>query len=341
MAKFDELFPPLSEIADRLMDSDVPEADLFLQLVGMVHVYTERWDTGRVYLTAVAHRAGRQARVATAALASATLAELCWRSGRWDEAWSLATSELVTEVTLTGARLWLLAFTAHLDAGFGRAVDCRAGAYAAIAGSEPMGFGTATSSGPVTRSVCSSSGSATPWPRPSHLDRIDAIATAHEIVEPSGVWWQADHVEALVRSGRPHEAAHALARFEAGAALSQRVWAAATTLRCRGADGRDCRRCRAVVRASHWRSHDRFAAPFELGRTLLCRAERRVATGSHLDPSADLAEAIAIFDSLGAASWSAQGCALRDTIASLGDSHVGGAAVARPSVASPTPSSPG
>ncbi len=321
VAKFDELFPPLSEIADVLKDSDIPEADLFLQLVGMVHVYTERWETGRVYLGAVAHRAGRQARAATAALASATLAELCWRSGRWDEAWSLATSVLVTEVTLTGARLWLLAFTAHLDAGFGRAVECRAGAFAALAGSEPMGFGTATiwachALGLLELGLGHAVAAA------SHLDRVEAISMAHEIVEPSGVWWQADHVEALVRSGRPHEAAHALARFEAGAALSQRVWASATTLRCRG--------LMAVTadEAEQWFGeslalHDRFAAPFELGRTLLCRAERRVAMGSQHDASADLAEAIAIFDALGAASWSAQGCALRDTIASLGDSHVG------------------
>ena len=140
---FDELFPPLAEIANRLKDTDLADVDLFLQLVGMVYVYSEQWDTGRVYLTNVAHRAGRRARSATAALATATLAELCWRSGRWEEAWSLATSELVREVTLTGARLWLMAFTAHLDAGFGRADDCAQRAHAAIAEAEPMGFGTA------------------------------------------------------------------------------------------------------------------------------------------------------------------------------------------------------
>ena len=321
VGKFDELFPPLSQIADALKDSDVPEADLFLQLVGMVHVFTERWETGRVYLTSVAHRAGRHSRAATAALASATLAELCWRSGQWDEAWSLATSDLVTEVTLTGARLWLLAFTAHLDAGFGRAVECRAGAYAALAGSEPMGFGTATiwachALGLLELGLGHAVAAA------SHLGRIEVITTAHEIVEPSGMWWQADHVEALVRSGRPHEAAQALARFESGAALSPRAWAAATTLRCRGL------MAATADEAETWFSqslalHDGFTAPFELGRTLLCRAERRVAMGSQLDASADLAEAIAIFDSLGAAAWSAQGCALRDTTASLGDSHVG------------------
>jgi DNA-binding CsgD family transcriptional regulator len=147
----------------------------------------------------------------------------------------------------------------------------------------------------------------------SHLDRVDALATAYEIVEPCGVWWQADHVEALVRSGRPHEAEQALARFEAGAARSQHAWAAATTARCRGL------LAATVADAEHWYEvalthHDRLAAPFELGRTLLCRAERRVATGSRLDPAADLNEALAIFDALGAVTWSAQACALRDTI---------------------------
>lgn len=58
----------------------------------------------------------------------------------------------------------------------------------------------------------------------------------------------------------------------------------------------------------------RLGSPFELGRTLLCRAERRVASGSDLDPSPDLAEASAIFASLGAATWQSQAEALGQTI---------------------------
>jgi DNA-binding CsgD family transcriptional regulator len=311
-AEFEVLFPPLSALADQLKDTDDPYIDLFLQLVGMVHVYTEQWDTGRVYLTAVAHRAGRRARFATAALASATLAELCWRSGRWEEAHTLATSELVGEVTLTGARLWLLAFTAHIEAGFGRAAECRAAAQAALAESEPMGFGTAImwachALGQLELGFGHAVAAA------SYLDRIDVMASAHEIVEPCGVWWQADHIEALIRSGRPHEAAHALARFESSAERSPRLWAAATAARCRALmapTAEQAEECFEIALAHH----DRLAAPYELGRTLLCRAERRVATGSTLDSSADLDEAIAIFDALGAASWSAQGCALRDAM---------------------------
>jgi len=60
--------------------------------------------------------------------------------------------------------------------------------------------------------------------------------------------------------------------------------------------------------------HAHLTAPFELARTLLCRAERRVAGDSHLDPMPSLTEAIAIFDALGATTWSAQGQALRDTV---------------------------
>jgi DNA-binding CsgD family transcriptional regulator len=307
----------LSAIADALTYTDDPEADPFLQLVGMVHVYAEHWDTGRVFLAAVAHRAGRRARFATAAMASATLAELCWRSGRWDEAWALATSDLVAGVTLVGARLWLLAFTAHLDAGFGHADDCRWRAHAALKECEPMGFGTAAVWAYHALGLLEL-GLGHPVAAASHLDHIDAMATAHEIVDPTAMWWQADHVEALVRSGRRHEAIRALARFAAGAELSDGVWASATTSRCHAL------LAATIEDAEHWfavslAEHDRLAAPFELGRTLLCRAERRVSAGAHLDPSADLAEAIAIFDALGAASWSAQGCALRDTMTSRGE----------------------
>jgi len=310
---FDELFPPLAELADQLKDTVIPEADLFLQLVGMVHVYAEHWETGRVYLGAVAHRAGRQARSATAALASATLAELCWRSGRWDEAWALATSELVTQVTLTGARLWLLAFTAHLEAGYGRADESRAHAKAALAESVPMGFGTAVMWSAHALGLLEL-GLGHPVAAASHLDRIDAIATAYEVVEPGTMWWQADHVEALIRSGRTHEAARALERFAASSARAPRVWASATSARCRAllAPSRDEAEQWFTTSLGH---HDRLAAPFELARTLLCRAERRLAAGSELDASRDLNEAIAIFDSLGAESWSAQGSALRDAMA--------------------------
>lgn len=314
---FDAVFPGLSELAEAVKDTDAPEADLFLQLVGMSHVYAEHWDAGRSFLTALAHRAERRSRSATAALASATLAELCWRSGRWDEAWTLATSDLVTGVTLVGARLWLLAFTAHLDSGYGRADDCRMRARAALSEGEPKGFGT-TSVWAYHALGLLELGLGHPVAAAAHLDHLDAIATAHEIVDPNVVWWQADHVEALVRSGRRHEAARALKRFAASAELCGGVWASATTWRCHAllaGSIEDAERCFAESLGEH----DGLAAPFELARTLLCRAERRVSAGALLDPAADLSEAIAIFDALGAASWSAQGCALRDTIASGGE----------------------
>ena len=319
-ADFDRLFPPLGRIADELKDSDLPEIDLFLQLVGMIHIYTERWDAGRVYLSAVGHRAGRRARFATAALASATLAELCWRSGQWDEAWSLATGDLVQEVTLTGARLWLLAFTAHLEAGFGRADDCRHRAQAALAESEPMGFGTAIVWASHALGLLEL-GLGHPVAAAAHLDHVDAIATAYEMIEPNVLWWQADHVEALFRSGRAREAARALARFEAGGAMSQQRWAPAAAARCRGmmADSIDDAENFFATALLH---HERLVAPFELGRTLLCRAERRVSAGADRDPTHDLDEAAAIFASLGAMSWFAQADALRQTIVARGDQQM-------------------
>lgn len=310
--EFEEHFPALSRLADELTDTDIPEVDLYLQLVGMLHVYTERWDTGRLYLSTVAHRAGRRARFATVAQASATLAELCWRSGRWDEAWALATSPAVHEVTLTGARVWLKAFTAHLDAGFGRADDCRARAYAAIAEAEPMGLGTAIvwayhGLGLLELGLGHAVAAA------AHLDRVAAIMTAHQVLEPSGIWWQADHVEALIRSGRLREASLALGRFEQGAALTDLVWAQATSARCRGLLATSDDEAERAF-ASALAQHDRLASPFELGRTLMCRAERRVSGGCVLDAHADVAEARAIFDALGAVAWSAQASALRDSL---------------------------
>jgi len=312
--EFDRRFPEIQQVADVLKDSDIAEADLFLQLVGMVHVYTEQWDTGRVYLNAVAHRAGRRARFATTALARATLAELCWRSGRWDEAWALATSDVVTEVRLTGARIWLTAFTAHLDAGFGREEDCRARAAAALAESEPMIIDTASmwanySLGLLELGLGHSAEAA------AHLDLVDAMVTAYEWVEPGGLWWQADHVEALARSGRRREAARALSRFEAAAAISDRAWPSAMAARCRAL------MALTTEEAEQWFAtalahHERLTAPFELARTLFCRAERRAVTKAGLDVTGDLAEATAIFDALGATSWSDRCGEMREALSS-------------------------
>jgi len=302
--EFAQLFPSLIQVADALRETDLPDVDLVLQLVGMLHVYTERWPAGRAYLTAVAHRAGRRSRTATAALDSATLAELCWRSGRWDEAWSLARSDLVTEVTLRGARVWLLAFTAHLDAGFGRP-DCVSRARSALAESEAMGMGTG-----IVWSLHALGlyelGNGNASSAAQHLDRLDAIATAQEMIDPSTIWWQADHVEALIRCDRSHDAERALARFEHSAGRSPALWGRATAARCRAMLDGD----------AHWfdvalEHHARLDAPFELGRTLLCRAEQCAAGRSNCDPKRDLDEAHAIFDALGATAWSAQVVRLR------------------------------
>ena len=308
-AEFEDVFPMLSDIADELKDTNLAEADLFLQLVGMLHVYTERWSAGRAYLETVAHRAERRSRTATAALATATLSELCWRSGQWDEAWHLATSPLVTEVTLTGARLWLAAFTAHLDAACGRADDCRTRARASLAESEPMGFGTAIVWAYHALGLLEL-GLGHPVAAAVHLDRVDAISTAHQMFDPSTVWWQADHVEALIRSGRRHEAIKALSRFATAAAASPAVWPKATSARCAALLAPD---------PEPWfdtafEHHQRLSSPFELARTMLCRAERRVASGSSLDAAADLDEASAIFLSLGAVPWLTQARALRGSI---------------------------
>ncbi len=265
VAEFEKRFGQLTEVADALLDTDLPDVDMFLAVVGILHVYTERWEAGRVYLAAVAHRAKRRAHSTTAAQAVAILAELCWRSGRWAEAWKLANSDIVDEVTLTGARLWLVAFGAHLDAAFGRGDECRRKAEEALVVGEPMGFGTVamwanSALGLLELGFGHSVAAAT------HLDRVDASATAHGMTNPSCIWWQADHIEALVRSGRRHEALQALARFESGAATMNEKWPVATAARCRAllADPDDAERWFEIAVAHH----GRLTAPFELARTL-------------------------------------------------------------------------
>lgn len=139
----------------------------------------------------------------------------------------------------------------------------------------------------------------------SHLDRLAEATTAFGLGEPGVVRFIPDAIEALAALGEIKRARSlALQLQERGISLG-RPWAQATAARCQAQlaalDG-DLPRARvACERAVSY--HARVPMPFDLGRTLLIkgmieRRERRKSAAG-----ATLAQALSIFDQLGAPLW--------------------------------------
>ena len=66
--------------------------------------------------------------------------------------------------------------------------------------------------------------------------QLDRVAVAHRVAgppSPGAVWWQGDHIEALVRAGRPDDAARALDRLDRERAVGEQRWPACVAARGR------------------------------------------------------------------------------------------------------------
>jgi DNA-binding CsgD family transcriptional regulator len=141
-----------------------------------------------------------------------------------------------------------------------------------------------------------------------HLSRALEVAEGAGILEPAVYRIHADLVEALIGTDQLERAELVLVQLEGRAETSRVPWALAVAARCRG--------LQAAARgelddADRWfaqalREHEHSPVPFEQGRTLLVRAllqrrrnERRLAQTS-------LEQALAIFETLGAALWVAR-----------------------------------
>ena len=248
--------------------------------------------------------AGRAAS-APAALpyALAGRSELAFRTGRWpaataDAAEAIELSEELGQPAVTG---WALSCLAIVEAGRGEATACRghvarANALVAHTGASSLHAYTGGALGLLELG----------------LGRLDAAVAALEPVarftkvnglrEPQVVQWAPDLVEALIRSGRHHDAVGALESFDEQARHTGGAWALAAAARCHGllAADEDFERC--FEQALDW--HQGLPAPFERARTEQCYGERLRRAGRRTRARKPLRSALAAFDALGAAPWS-------------------------------------
>ena len=274
----DARLEPIVEMAELFIDSDDGDLGGLFGLVGMCLTETERFVEAERFLAAVARQARRNGALADGALFAAILAEKHWRTGDWLEAAHLASTDVASGATMPVNSAWASAVLAHFDAAAGRAESCRQRAAAAVR------VGHATSAGVVLVWAGHSMGLLEVgfgrWGAAARqLDRVAALTESLGRHLPGAVWWQGDHIEALIRSGRTDDAARALDRLDGERAVGEQRWPA-----CVAARGR------AMLTADLERALEEFdlsvelagalPAPFEVARSRLNRGERLIEAGA-------------------------------------------------------------
>lgn len=316
---------PLEELAWGMLDIDgIPELEHLLNALGMAATITERWDTGEAYLERVVFRARNAGSPSMLAMAAGCLGELRFRTGRVEEAQKLLQGEVDAGSAATGPipRAWIDGLKARAEAVLSddsqaarrhaersiEAGEILDAAMVELWGRYAMGLIELAAGDPATAAL--------------HLDRVAAATAAGGLREPGLAWWQVDHVEALWRSGREHEAVAALGRLRADAALTKRVSALGGVARSECLMAADAKRAEKAATEAL----DRFAAlpaPFEVARTLLIRGERRLGWGDLDTATADLEAAISLLEGLGARPWLRRAAALRDDVVRASDPLLG------------------
>ena len=135
-----------------------------------------------------------------------------------------------------------------------------------------------------------------------HLDKVAALTESLGRHHPGAVWWQGDHIEALVRADRLDDAIKDLDRLDAERAIGEQHWPACIAARARGLMAADADVAVKEFTASIEEA-ELIPAPFEVARSHLNRGERLLENGSTLEAAEDLKLAVEIFDRLGAAAF--------------------------------------
>jgi len=134
------------------------------------------------------------------------------------------------------------------------------------------------------------------------------FARTEQIREPGLTRYATDRVEALVELGRVDEAAELLDWYEANAERLGRRSALAASWRCRGLLAAAARRIDDALDAfgRALAEHDAVLLPFDRARTLLALGATLRRAKRKADARRALEEAVAAFDSLGAAAFAAR-----------------------------------
>ena len=270
--------------------------------IGWPLVWLEDYERAYGFITrsvSIQRQGGHLAYLPQALLA---LAEVDYRTGRWEPARSHAEEALrlfqegeqPTEAAVASAYLARLeavsgsdeAATRHATVAFEG--DLRSGLQAASAfASAALGL-LALGRGKYDKAI-------------EHLLRVQSITTRGEIGEPWLLPYEPDLAEAFLRLGMKTEASEIADRLVAVGEARGRRSAVAAGFRCLAmAAPTDSYR---PFFEKALALHDEMPTPFERARTELCFGERLRRDGLRLDARAHLRKALAIFETLGAEPW--------------------------------------
>jgi DNA-binding CsgD family transcriptional regulator len=228
------------------------------------------------------------------------LAEIaCW-TGDWADADRLAAegmalADRTSSTALLGSSLYARGL---VDAHLGRLAEAK------LAGEEILGASTSGALGHWLLGFAAfSRGDAEAADRA--YSAAQALVDAQGQREPARYRFQPDHVETVLELGDVDRARTMLATLEQRAAAFPRPWILATNARCRAlvsaADG-DLESAAAAARDAVV-EHDSLAMPFERARTLLVQGRILRRLKQKREARATLEEALAVFDALGAETW--------------------------------------
>jgi DNA-binding CsgD family transcriptional regulator len=263
-----------------------------IQLSGYVLLVRERWGDSEHTLRAVIASAARRGLTSVEAFASALLAELDFRRGRWLDALTDATVDIALAETTEGGRATLgHSVAAHVLAHLGDADQCSMRAREALHSAEVLGLASIAA---FARAALGASALAH-GDAAAALEELGAvwdIRLRGGVAEPGVVWYHGDFIEALIVDDRRKEAAGIVREVARIGEATGGRWAAAVAARGQALLGRGSARDAIAAALA-------LDSPFELARTRLALVEHR-----RLDPrSADLDAALATFERLGARPW--------------------------------------
>lgn len=283
--------------------------------LGHSPIWCERYEDARSVLEPTIALARASSAVAILPFPLACLASLEFRCGRWLSAYTGALESVqLAEQTAQHVQLaHSLSVLATIEAGLGHAQECRDHSTSARDRAAKFSL-NAISLYAGTAVGALELGLGQPVRSIEHLAPAQQLSRDLGCAEPGVLWSGANLVEAYQRAGRPSDARRELAALEHEAQVTGRIWAIATSARCRGiladGDGFEEHFTQALE------LHDGLEAPFERARTELCFGARLRSARRGPAARLHLRSALETFDRLDAAPWALQA---RDELRAAGE----------------------
>jgi DNA-binding CsgD family transcriptional regulator/tetratricopeptide (TPR) repeat protein len=293
------ILEPLAPVVETL--DPLGEASFLVVQVSQVGTWLEDWGPARRLIERAVNRAREASAVSMLPYRLAILAELDLRCGRTAPAYSAASEsvQLASEIGQNVDRSIGLVTLARIEAVLGREEACRDHVAAALDDARRLGM-TAIENYAAAALGLLELGLGHPERAAAHLVECSRLELRHGLGLPTVVHWQADLVEAYVRSARVPDARRELDVFEERARSTGSRWATAAAARCRRLLADEDAYEEILVQALDLHGDDE---PFERARTALCLGRRRRHARHRAAAVTALREALVTFDVQGAEPW--------------------------------------